>query len=172
MKTIFTLIILLSIVVAGFAMDTANKHEMHATTDKDTNKTLDSALNQRMPATVEADLQIQKADISENAVYYPITIDGVAMEVIAVRVQDGTVRTAMNTCQVCFSSGKGYFVQEQTVLVCQNCKKRFRMSQVGVASGGCNPLPISSEDRTETENTITISKNYIGQYKEMFANWK
>lgn len=38
-----------------------------------------------------------------------------------------TIRTAFNTCQVCYSSGRGYYVQEGNVLVCQNCGNRFGM---------------------------------------------
>jgi len=132
----------------------------------------ESALNLRKPLTTDANLIIQIADITENALFYPIELDGVAMEVLAVKAPDGTLRTAFNTCQQCFSSGKGYFVQESTVLVCQNCKRRFRMNQVGLEAGGCNPIPITNDDRTVTENTITITKETLQQAKETFANWK
>jgi len=132
----------------------------------------DVVLNLRKPLTTDADLVIQIADITENALFYPIELDGVAMEVLAVKAPDGSLRTAFNTCQQCFSSGKGYFVQEGTVLICQNCKRRFRMNQVGLEAGGCNPIPITDDDRTVTEKTITISKEFLQQAKETFANWK
>jgi len=130
------------------------------------------ALNQRKPVTIDANLVIQIADITENALFYPIELDGVEMEVLAVKAPDGTLRTAFNTCQVCFSSGKGYFVQEGTVLVCQNCKRRFRMAQVGLEAGGCNPIPITEDDRTVTDKTITISKEVLQKAQETFASWK
>jgi len=40
------------------------------------------------------------------------------MEVLALKAKDRTIRTALNTCQVCYASGKGYYVQEGDVLVC------------------------------------------------------
>ncbi|MDR2445448.1 MAG: DUF2318 domain-containing protein [Spirochaetaceae bacterium] len=73
---------------------------------------------------------------------------GTRLEVLAVKAPDGTVRTAFNTCQVCYASGRGFYKQQGTVLVCQNCGNRFRMSQVGLRSGGCNPVPIGGAYRT------------------------
>lgn len=55
------------------------------------------------------------------------------MEVIAVKDSGGTVRTAFNTCQVCYSSGKGYYKQKGDKLVCQNCGNAFTMDQVRIS---------------------------------------
>ena len=46
-------------------------------------------------------------DITETATFYPASINGTDLEVIAVKAPDGTIRTAFNTCQVCFDSGRG-----------------------------------------------------------------
>ena len=43
------------------------------------------------------------------------------MEIVAVKALDGSIRTAFNTCQVCYNSGRGYYQQEGNELVCQNC---------------------------------------------------
>lgn len=64
-------------------------------------------------------LVINKSDISEKASFYPVNVDGTHMEVLAVKDSSGNIRTAFNTCQVCYSSGKGYYVQSGNVLVCQ-----------------------------------------------------
>ena len=69
----------------------------------------------------DSDLTIQKSEITEKARFYPVEIDGTKLEVIAVRASDNTIRTAFNTCQVCYSSGRGFYKQEGNVLVCQNC---------------------------------------------------
>ncbi|HWP80866.1 MAG TPA: DUF2318 domain-containing protein [Candidatus Acidoferrum sp.] len=118
------------------------------------------------------DLTISIADLSEDASYYPIEVDKTEMEVVAVLAPDGTVRTAFNTCQVCYDSGRGYYEQSGDKLVCQNCGNQFTMAQVGVIAGGCNPWPISGEDRTVTEETVTISYDFLKESKEIFANWK
>jgi uncharacterized membrane protein len=56
--------------------------------------------------------------------------------------------------------------------VCQNCGNRFRLSQVEVRSGGCNPVPIFSKDKTVDSEKIVISKDYLKQAKGIFARWK
>ena len=127
-----------------------------------------SLLNQRKPTITDTDLIIQIADITENALYYPVTIEDTTIEVIAVRAPDGSIKTTLNTCQACYRSGKGYFVQNDSVMVCQNCNMRYRMNQLERENGGCNPVPIFPENKTITENTITISKEFLKTYKRMF----
>ena len=117
-------------------------------------------------------LRIQIEDISEKATFYPVTVDGVKLEVLAVKAPDGTIRTAFNTCQVCYDSGRGYYVQEGSVLVCQNCGNRFRTSDVEKVRGGCNPVPILPENKNVDETTITIPAEILQQAKGIFANWK
>jgi uncharacterized membrane protein len=129
-------------------------------------------LNQRKPAITDSDLVIQIAEITENALFYPVIIDGTQMEVLAVKAPDGTIRTAFNTCQVCYASGRGYFEQQGTVLVCQNCGRRYRMNQVERQAGGCNPVPVFPENKTVSASTITISEKYLKQAKGIFASWR
>jgi uncharacterized membrane protein len=129
-------------------------------------------LNQRKPAVTDTDLIIQIADITENALFYPVDIEKMRMEVLAVKAPDGTIRTAFNACHVCYSSGRGYFVQEGTVLVCQNCGRRYRMGQVERQAGGCNPEPIFPADKTVTDSVIIISREYLKKAKAMFESKK
>jgi len=131
-----------------------------------------AALNRRKPAIADRDLVIQISDITENALFYPVDIDGMRIEILAARAPDGTIRTAFNVCRVCYNSGRGFFVQEGTVLVCQNCGRRYRMSQLERQAGGCNPEPIFPVNKTATDSSITISKEYLKQAKAMFESWK
>ncbi|MDR2019487.1 MAG: DUF2318 domain-containing protein [Treponema sp.] len=124
------------------------------------------------PVITGKDLVIAVAEITENAIFYPVDIDGTRLEVLAVKAPDGTIRTAFNTCQVCYRSGRGFYKQQGTVLVCQNCGNRFRMSQVGVRSGGCNPVPIFPDNKTVTDTTITISQDFLKEAKAIFARWR
>lgn len=118
------------------------------------------------------DMVIPKADITETAKFYEYDELETYMEVLAVKASDGTIRTAFNTCQVCYASGRGYYVQEDDVLICQNCGNRFRMDDVEVARGGCNPVPVFEEWKTETDSTITIPKDLFAEAEGIFANWK
>lgn len=117
-------------------------------------------------------LVIPVDDISEKASFYPVDVDGVSLEVVAVKVSDGTIRTAFNTCQICYGSGRGYYKQSGDVLVCQNCGNQFAMDHVEVESGGCNPWPIFANDKTVDDDNISISYDFLKESTGIFANWK
>lgn len=117
-------------------------------------------------------LSIQTADIGSDAAFFPVMVDGVPMEVLAIRASDGSVRTAFNTCQSCYTSGRGYYVQEGGDLVCQNCGFHFTPEQVEIQSGGCNPWPIFSVNKTVTEDAIQISYDFLKESSAIFSRWK
>jgi len=121
---------------------------------------------------VAGDLIIKKSEISENVKFYPYKSGGTNMEVLAVKAGDGTIRTAFNTCQVCYASGRGYYKQEGDELVCQNCGNRFEIDQVEKIKGGCNPVPITTENKTEDEENIIISQAFLEESKDLFGNWR
>ena len=115
---------------------------------------------------------IEKKKVSAEASFIPYSANGTRMEVIAVRASDGTIRTALNTCQVCYRSGRGYYVQEGDAFVCQNCGNVFRADQLEKIKGGCNPVPIMGSDKTDLGNSIGISKAYLESVAPYFARWK
>lgn len=117
-------------------------------------------------------LVISTADITSTAQFYSVEVDGTLMEILAVRDSSGDVRTAFNTCQICYRSGKGYYVQSGNELVCQNCGNRFTADQVEVESGGCNPWPIFNTDKTVTDETISISYDFLNESRQIFSQWK
>ena len=118
------------------------------------------------------DLEIPVADITEKATFYAYNELDSKMEVLAVKASDGTIRTAFNTCQVCYSSGRGYYVQEGDVLVCQNCGNRFSMDEVEITKGGCNPVPIFDDQKEVTDKSIIIPKEFLKEAEVIFENWK
>ena len=78
------------------------------------------------------------------------------MEVLAVKASDGSIRTAFNTCQVCYDSGRGYYKQQGKVVVCQNCGNQFKLDQIEKIKGGCNSVPIMKENKTDDSENIVI----------------
>lgn len=120
----------------------------------------------------EGNIVIPIADISEKATFYSYDKLDTKMEFLAIKASDGTIRTAFNTCQVCYSSGRGYYVQEGDVLVCQNCGNRFNKDQVEITKGGCNPVPIFEDAKETTDTSIIISKEIFEEAEGIFANWK
>lgn len=118
------------------------------------------------------DLIILKSEVSETAKFYPYKAGRTNMEVLAVKASDGTVRTAFNTCQVCFGSGRGYYKQQGDELICQNCGNRFKLDQIEKIRGGCNPVPIMKEEKTEDDESIIISQDFMEENKGLFGNWR
>ena len=117
-------------------------------------------------------LTIPLSSVTETASFYPVVVDGTEIEVLAIRTAGGEVRTAFNTCQSCFSSGRGYYVAEEKELVCQNCGFRFTAEQVGLEGrGGCNPWPIPASVRVETAESIMISYDTLAGAKKVFSRW-
>lgn len=117
-------------------------------------------------------ITILKSEITDTPKFYSYKVGNTKMEVLAVKASDGTIRTAFNTCQVCYSSGRGYYKVVGNTLVCQNCGNIFKFDQVEKEKGGCNPVSILEEDKTDDGTAITISADYLNQAKQIFANWK
>ncbi len=117
-------------------------------------------------------LTIPVSEVSETASFYPVTVDGTSMEVIAVKASDGTIRTAFNTCQICFNSGNGYYKQQEDALVCQNCGSWFSMDSVEIEVGGCNPWPILPEEKAVTDESVAIPYDSLKAATGIFGNWK
>ena len=131
------------------------------TTAKDITTTVDGSAENVTSIKKNGYLAIPIADLSQAASFYKADIDGTEIELVALKDSKGNLRTAFNACQVCYSSGKGYYVQDGNYLVCQNCGNSFTIDQVGIASGGCNPWPILDSDRTVTDDEIQISYDVL-----------
>ncbi len=168
---IAVIVIAFSIKFPGKTNEVSTTGTADGTTNQTTEVTTDETTNQ---ATIvkDNDIVISVNDITETATFYPAEINGTKLEVLAVKAPDGSIRTAFNTCQVCYSSGRGYYEQEGDALVCQNCGNRFGMDDVEVTKGGCNPVPITSDYKTVEGDTITISKDYLAEATAIFSNWK
>ena len=143
------------------------------TNKTETNETANNTANNTANEIKEGEnLVIPISDLSEKATFYPVEVDGIEMEVIAGKDSQGEIRTAFNTCQVCYDSGNGYYRQLGEELVCQNCGNSFTMDVVGETGGGCNPVPILEENRTVTDSEIQISYEFLKESSDIFANWK
>ena len=70
-----------------------------------------------------------------------------------VKSNDGVVRSAFDTCDVCYKALKGYR-QEGNEMVCNNCDMRFNTDKINVVKGGCNPAPLR---RQQVGDSIVIA---------------
>jgi uncharacterized membrane protein len=67
--------------------------------------------------------------------------DGTMVTFFTLKCRDGIIRAAIDSCDVCYKSGKGYF-QKGDFMVCENCGQRFASNKSNVLRGGCNPAPL------------------------------
>ncbi len=123
-------------------------------------------------ALTDGAVVIDTGEIGGTASYYDYDADGTTVEVLAVTASDGSVRLALNTCQVCQGSPYAYFVQEGDSFICQNCGNAFSRDDIGLEAGGCNPVPVTEDNYEESDGLITISSDFLDEYKDSFANWK
>ncbi len=120
----------------------------------------------------DGDIVIKIADITEKAAFYEYDANGTTMGLFAVKAGDGTIRTALNTCQVCNGSPYAYFEQQDDSFQCQNCNNLFSLDKIEQERGGCNPVPITADEKTVNDTEIIIPAEFMEENAERFENWK
>jgi len=83
--------------------------------------------------------------------------DGTIVDFFLVKSQDGIIRAAIDSCDVCYRSGKGY-VQKKDDMVCTNCGRKFATDRINEIKGGCNPAPLK---RLVQDENLVISMSEI-----------
>lgn len=138
----------------------------------DANSSSDTVNSGAVSSNENGDVVIKVEDISDKASFYEYDYNGTAVGLFAVKASDGTIRTALNTCQVCNGSPYAFFEQKENQFQCQNCGNMFSLDMIGVERGGCNPIPITGDERTTDNDTIVIPVNFLENNAPLFANWK
>ena len=89
-------------------------------------------------------LNIPVADINDGKAHYlKVKADDCIMtSFFVLKSSDGVIRAAIDACDVCYRSGKGY-VQEGDFMVCTNCGRKFASNRINDVKGGCNPAPLN-----------------------------
>lgn len=84
------------------------------------------------------------ADLEDGQVHhYAYRSGNTAVRFFLLKAPDGTVRAALDACTACYRAKRGYSPKGDT-MICNNCGMAFRSTDVGIRSGGCNPIPISA----------------------------
>ena len=90
-------------------------------------------------------ISIPVASVSDGkAHYFSYDADGKTVDYFLLESKDGQIRAALDACDVCYKSLKGYR-QEGDFMVCNNCGQKFRSDQINIIKGGCNPAPLTRE---------------------------
>jgi uncharacterized membrane protein len=118
-------------------------------------------------------------DSGAQEVTYPVTMfdngkarhfeyktgDGITIRYFVMKSSDGVIRAAFDACDVCWREGKGY-VQQDDVMLCRNCGRRFPSARINVVTGGCNPAPLT---RKTEDGKVVIKTEHLLEGKRYFA---
>ena len=102
---------------------------------------------------------------SGKALFLTFESDGRQLYYFALKSRDGAYRAALDACDVCFRTNRGYR-QEGEQMVCNNCGQKFACDKIGEVKGGCNPHPLA---RGIEGQYLVIKKADIAAGKEYFA---
>jgi len=92
-------------------------------------------------------VQVPQGDLDGGqARFYKVATAKGEVSFFLVKSQDGVIRAAFDSCDVCYKEKKGYR-QEGHAMVCNNCNQAFPTDLVNVVKGGCNPAPLHRELR-------------------------
>jgi uncharacterized membrane protein len=102
---------------------------------------------------------------SGKVLFLSLESEGRPLYYFALKSRDGAYRAALDACDVCFRTNRGYR-QEGDRMVCNNCGQKFACDKIGEVKGGCNPHPLA---RGIEGQYLVIKKADIAAGKEYFA---
>ncbi len=104
-------------------------------------------------------LEIPVAGISDGKAHHfqVKSEDGTMVTFFVLKSADGVLRAAIDSCDVCYRSGLGYY-QEGDNMICKNCGQKFSSNKINVIKGGCNPAPL---ERTVVGDKLVINMRDI-----------
>jgi len=106
-----------------------------------------------------------KALDSGKALFLSLESGGRQYYYFALKSRDGAYRAALDACDVCFQSNRGYR-QQGDLMVCNNCGQTFPSNRVAEIKGGCNPHPLA---RRIEGQYLVIGKADIVAREDYFA---
>ena len=95
------------------------------------------------------------------------TPQGINVRYFLLKSSDGVIRAAFDSCDTCWSAGKGYR-QEGNFMVCNNCGLRFASVKINEVKGGCNPAPLT---RTASGDKIIVKVKDIIEQGSFYFNF-
>lgn len=97
-----------------------------------------------------ADVRIPLRTLDDgNAHFFAYTAGGKTITFFAMKAMDGSIRTALDACVACNHAKLGYR-QEGSLVVCNNCGMGFKPTDIGMTTGGCNPIPVKKSVEGQT----------------------
>ena len=116
-------------------------------------------------STPGGDVTLPVAQVNDGkAHFYTYDAKGTTVKYFVLASKDGTVRAALDACEVCYPQKKGYH-QVGAAMQCNNCGKTFPSAQINVITGGCNPIPLK---RTVSGSNLVIASSSLQAGQQYF----
>jgi uncharacterized membrane protein len=96
--------------------------------------------------------------------FFTYDAGGTTVKYFVLADKNGTVRAALDACEVCYAQKKGYH-QQGDAMQCNNCGKIFPSAKINVITGGCNPIPL---DKKISGGQLTITPDSLTQGAQYF----
>lgn len=96
--------------------------------------------------------------------FFSTTVNGSTVKFLVLRKQDGSYGVALDACNACYRAKLGYRDGGDRI-ICNNCGMAFQPGDVGIVSGGCNPIPLAHRI---TSDAVTISVKDLQQFTSYF----
>lgn len=114
-------------------------------------------------------VRIPLAEVNDGkAHFFTYRHGGTDVDFFVLKSRDGVLRSAFDTCDVCYKAKQGYR-QEGDLMVCNNCEQKFAADKINVIKGGCNPAPLR---RALDGDTLVIAASDIGKGAWYFQGGK
>lgn len=111
------------------------------------------------------DVTVPVAQVSDGtAHFYSFDAGGTTVRYFVLADKQGTLRVALDACQVCYAQKKGYH-QQGDAMQCNNCGRTFPSDKINVVTGGCNPIPV---DASTSGGQMTISADGLAAGAQYF----
>jgi uncharacterized membrane protein len=94
-----------------------------------------------LPSGGDVRLAAKTFDDGQAHFYRYTTAGGREIRFFVIKTSDGVVRTALDSCGLCYKQRRGYR-QAGHVMVCNNCGRTLPLMRVNVVQGACNPGPL------------------------------
>lgn len=103
-----------------------------------------AVLAQTAPVSDTGQIRIPLASLSDGAARHFGHARGLSeVRFFVIKTPDGVHRAALDACQSCFQSRRGYY-QQGDRMVCGSCGKSVPVTSIGQTGGECQPISLPS----------------------------
>jgi hypothetical protein len=123
----------------------------------------------RISPDSNGDLRIPK-DRLQNRLNY-IAYGG-KEDLIVWKDNNGEIKTALDTCEECYSKGSVHLTLSGSILSCSLCGTTQAVSVLGTEGwGGCRPISITPAMRNDTDTEVVLPAEVLTFARVMFSRW-